>query len=94
MGATSFARLKRLPIDILKLHPQFVAGIGEDDGDEHMVEAAISIAHGIRAKVLAKGVERDDQVEWLRDIGCDFMQGYLTGPPVPAGELGKSASAV
>lgn len=88
MGSTSFSRLKRLPIDILKLHSEFVSGIGAEDGDEHLVEATISIAHGIRAKVLAKGVERDAQVEWLRDAGCDFIQGYLVGGPVPAAELG------
>ncbi len=91
MGATSFARLKRLPIDILKLHPQFVGGIGGDEGDEHLVDATIAIAHGIRAKVLAKGVEREDQVEWLRDAGCDFIQGYLMGAPVPAADLGRHA---
>ncbi|MFO7893215.1 MAG: EAL domain-containing protein [Longimicrobiales bacterium] len=86
-GATPFGQLKKLPIDILKLHPDFIAGIGSDGGDEHLVEATISIAHGIRAKVLAKGVERDDQMEWLRDSGCDFIQGYLMGAPMPAEEL-------
>ena len=87
VGATSFAQLKKLPIDILKLHPGFVRGIGEDAGDEYLVEATISIAHGIRAKVLAKGVELDRQVDWLRDAGCDFIQGYLMGPPVPLEDL-------
>jgi diguanylate cyclase (GGDEF)-like protein/PAS domain S-box-containing protein len=89
VGSTSFAVLKQLPIDILKLHTDFVAGIGEDEGDEHLVEATISIAHGIRAKVLAKGIEREHQVDWLRDTGCDFVQGYLVGGPVPAEELGN-----
>ena len=87
-GTSSLAQLKKLPIDILKLHPDFVAGIGGTEGDEQLVEATISIAHGIRAKVLAKGVERDDQVEWLRESGCDFIQGYLIGAPMPADELG------
>ncbi len=59
-----------------------------DEGDEHLVEATISIAHGIRAKVLAKGVEREEQVAWLRDAGCDFVQGYLVGAPVPPEQLG------
>ncbi len=77
------AHLKRFPVDILKLGPDFVAGIGTDSPDEHMVRAAISIAHGIHAKVLAKGVERDEQAEWLREAGCDFVQGYLVGRPVP-----------
>ncbi len=86
-GATSFSQLKRLPIDILKLHADFIAGIGTGAGDEHLVEATISIVHGIRAKVLAKGVERDEQVDWLRQSGCDFIQGYLMGAPMPAEEL-------
>ena len=86
-GATSFSHLRRLPIDILKLAPEFIKGIGRDPGDERVVEGTISIAHGIRAKVLAKGVERDEQLEWLRDAGCDFIQGYLMGAPVPAEQL-------
>lgn len=86
-GSTSISQLKQLPIDILKLQPDFIAPIGADSGDEQLVEATISIAHGIRARVLAKGVERDDQIEWLRDAGCDFVQGYLVGAPVPAQEL-------
>ncbi len=86
-GATPLRDLKRLPIDILKLHPDFIAGIGSDETDEHVVEATIAIAHGIRAKVLAKGVERDEQVDWLRQSGCDFIQGYLVGAPMPAEEL-------
>jgi EAL domain-containing protein (putative c-di-GMP-specific phosphodiesterase class I) len=89
VGAASFAQLKRLPIDILKLSHEFVRGIGGDDGDEHLVEATISIAHGIRAKVLAKGVEQDNQVEWLRDAGCDFIQGYLMGAPMSAEDLSQ-----
>ncbi len=86
-GSTSISQLKQLPIDILKLQPDFIAGIGADSGDEQLVEATISIAHGIRARVLAKGVERDEQIEWLRDAGCDFVQGYLVGAPVPAEQL-------
>ena len=86
-GTTSFTHLRRLPIDILKLSADFVRTIGSDSGDERVVEGTIAIAHGIRAKVLAKGVERAEQVDWLRDAGCDFIQGYLMGAPVPAEDL-------
>ena len=86
-GATSFNHLRRLPIDILKLAPDLVRNIGSDSGDERVVEGTIAIAHGIRAKVLAKGVEREQQVDWLREAGCDFIQGYITGHPVPLEEL-------
>lgn len=85
--AVSFAQLRKLPIDILKLHRDLIVGIGAGHGDEHMIEATISIAHGITAKVLAKGVEREAQVAWLRDSSCDFIQGYLLGSPVPAKDL-------
>lgn len=86
VGAASLSRLKELPIDMLKLHPDFVAGIGKDS-DEQLVEATLAIAHGIRAKVVAKGVEHQRQVEWLRESGCDFVQGYLIGAPVPPQDL-------
>jgi diguanylate cyclase (GGDEF)-like protein/PAS domain S-box-containing protein len=90
--AVSFAQLRKLPIDILKLHRDLVVGIGSGHGNEHMIEATISIAHGISAKVLAKGVEREAQVAWLRDSSCDFIQGYLVGAPVPAKDLPAGAA--
>jgi len=86
-GRTSFAQLKTLPIDILKLAPALVHQVGRDPADEGLVAGAIAIAHGVRMKVLAKGVERADQVDWLRAAGCDFIQGYVTGAPVPVEEL-------
>ncbi len=92
LGTSSLTHLKRFPVDILKLGPDFVAGIGTDSPDEHMVRATISIAHGIHAKVLAKGVERDEQAEWLREAGCDFVQGYLVGRPVPPEHLRSSGA--
>ncbi|MFW5947243.1 MAG: putative bifunctional diguanylate cyclase/phosphodiesterase [Gemmatimonadota bacterium] len=86
-GALSFPQLKRLPVDIVKLHADLVAGVGTGESDEHLVEAAITIAHGVRARVLAQGVEREAQVDWLREAGCDLVQGYLVGTPVPVEEL-------
>jgi EAL domain-containing protein (putative c-di-GMP-specific phosphodiesterase class I) len=85
-GRTSLSQLKELPIDILKLHPDFIAGIGES-ADEELLEATISIAHGVRARVLAKGVETEKQAAWLRSTGCDFIQGFLLGGPVPPESL-------
>lgn len=90
-GPTSFNHLRRLPIDILKLAPEFVRGLGVD-GEDRVVEGTIAIAHGLRAKVLAKGVEREEQVERLREAGCDFMQGFLVGAPVPAEDLAREAA--
>jgi diguanylate cyclase (GGDEF)-like protein len=87
VGRASLAELRTLPIDILKLDPELTRRVGRGEADERLVEGAMAIARGIRAKVLAKGVERPEQVEWLRSAGCDYVQGYLVGPPVPAEEL-------
>jgi diguanylate cyclase (GGDEF)-like protein len=86
-GRTSLAQLRALPIDILKLDAEFVRPLGQDEADERVVDGAIAIARGIHAKVLAKGVERQEQADWLRDARCDFIQGFLTGAPAPAEEL-------
>lgn len=86
-GRTSFAQLRTLPIDILKLAPAFVHQVARDEGDARMAQGVIAIAHGVRMKVLAKGVERPDQLDWVRAAGCDLVQGYITGPPVPAEDL-------
>ncbi len=85
--ATSLAQLRRLPIDILKLHQDFIRGIGTDAADERVVEATIALAHGLDAAVVAKGVESETQLQWLQRAGCDFIQGHLTGRPVPADQL-------
>ncbi|MEJ2679157.1 MAG: EAL domain-containing protein, partial [Gemmatimonadota bacterium] len=86
-GPSSLSQLKRFPVDILKLDAGFTSGIGTDSPDEEMVRGTIAIAHGIHAKVLAKGVEKDEQVEWLRDAGCEYVQGFLVGRPVPMAQL-------
>lgn len=86
-GPSSLSQLKRFPVDILKLDHGFTSGIGTDSPDEQMVRGTIAIAHGIHAKVLAKGVEKDEQVEWLRDAGCEYVQGFLVGRPVPMAQL-------
>jgi diguanylate cyclase (GGDEF)-like protein/PAS domain S-box-containing protein len=90
-GSTSFAQLRDLPIDIVKLDAELAASIGRGENDERVLEGAVSIARGLRARVLAKGVERADQVEWLREAGCDFIQGYFMSRPVPAEDLADAA---
>ncbi len=85
--STSLSQLRRLPVDFLKLHPDFIRGIGVDPADERVVEATISLAHGLGARVVAKGVETEAQLNWLRGVGCDLIQGHFTGAPVPADQL-------
>lgn len=83
VGHSSLAYLKHFPVDLLKLDHNFVHGIGFEKKHEHLMETMITLAHRIGAQVVAEGVEQDEQVEWLRSVECDYVQGYLLGRPAP-----------
>jgi diguanylate cyclase (GGDEF)-like protein/PAS domain S-box-containing protein len=83
VGHSSLAYLKHFPVDLLKLDHNFVSGIGQEKKHEHLIETMITFAHRIGAQVVAEGVERPDQLEWLRQADCDYVQGYLLGRPAP-----------
>jgi diguanylate cyclase (GGDEF)-like protein/PAS domain S-box-containing protein len=86
-GYSSLAYLKRLPVDALKLDQGFVAGLG-DDGDDMVIAAAVIVmAQALGLRVVAEGVETRPQLEVLRAMGCDLVQGYLFARPMPAAEL-------
>ncbi|SHL29678.1 putative bifunctional diguanylate cyclase/phosphodiesterase [Phytopseudomonas punonensis] len=86
-GYSSLARLKRLPVHKLKLDQSFVAGLPHDKDDLAITRAVIALAHSMDLKVLAEGVERAEQLEHLRRLGCDYVQGYFIGRPVSHEEL-------
>jgi EAL domain-containing protein (putative c-di-GMP-specific phosphodiesterase class I)/FixJ family two-component response regulator len=83
-GYSSLSYLKRLPIDFLKLDQSFVAGATTNPDDAALVMAIITLAHNLRLRVIAEGIETDDQLKFLRLLRCDEGQGYLFGRPGPA----------
>jgi len=82
-GYSSLQYLKRLPVDVLKIDRSFVHDmVGSADGAA-MVDAIISLAHGLRMHVIAEGVETIEQLDYLRGCGCDEVQGHVFSRPQP-----------
>jgi diguanylate cyclase len=83
-GYSSLSYLKLLPIDTLKLDRSFVNGATSDPDDAALVMAVITLAHNLRLKVIAEGVETTEHLRFLRLLRCDSGQGYLFGRPMTA----------
>ncbi len=83
-GYSNLGYLQRFPIDALKIDQSFVRDIGQHEGGEVIVDAVIALAHRLKLHVVAEGVETDEQTDYLRDKGCDVLQGYRHGRPEPA----------
>jgi diguanylate cyclase (GGDEF)-like protein/PAS domain S-box-containing protein len=82
-GYSSLSYLKRLPIDIVKVDQSFVRDIPHDLNDMEITSAVISMAHNLQLKVVAEGVETEDQQDFLTISKCDYAQGYFFSKPVP-----------
>ncbi|MFT7561330.1 MAG: diguanylate cyclase (GGDEF)-like protein/PAS domain S-box-containing protein [Flavobacteriales bacterium] len=81
-GYSSLIYLNKLPIDVLKIDKSFVEDIGKDESDEAIVKSIIMLAHTLKLKVIAEGVETTQQLEFLTKLDCDIAQGYLFSRPV------------
>jgi EAL domain-containing protein (putative c-di-GMP-specific phosphodiesterase class I) len=83
-GYSSMSYLQRFPIDKLKIDRSFISDVVTNPDDASIVRAIISLAHGLRLKVIAEGVESAQQLHLLKTMGCDQYQGYFRSPAVPA----------
>jgi EAL domain-containing protein (putative c-di-GMP-specific phosphodiesterase class I) len=83
-GYSSLAYLKRFPINRLKIDKIFIDTIGSNEKDKAIARSIISVAHVLGMSVVAEGVETEDQLEILRELECDEIQGYLFSKPLPA----------
>jgi diguanylate cyclase (GGDEF)-like protein/PAS domain S-box-containing protein len=83
-GHSSLSHLKRFPIDTLKIDQSFIRDISDDPDTAAIVTGIIAMGHTLRMKVVGEGVELDVQRQFLFENRCDFMQGFLFHPPVPA----------
>ena len=81
-GYSSLNYLKQFPIDVLKIDRTFVDGLPLGEQDAQIARAIIAMAHSLNLSVIAEGVETHEQLNFLREHGCDEVQGYLFGRPV------------
>jgi diguanylate cyclase (GGDEF)-like protein/PAS domain S-box-containing protein len=86
-GWSSLSYLRRLPVDVLKIDRSFVREIAERADDAALAAAIVSMAKALSLRVIAEGVEREEQRETLRGLGCDEMQGFLLSPALPAADV-------
>ncbi len=86
-GYSSLLYLRQFPVQILKLDRSFVGGLAENAQDAAIVGSTIELAHALGLQAVAEGVETAQQLEALRRLDCDLMQGYLFSRPLPPGEF-------
>ncbi|MDP9241237.1 MAG: EAL domain-containing protein [Actinomycetota bacterium] len=87
IGYSSLSQLKRFPISLLKIDQSFVRDIPADASDAALVTGIVAMSHAMGLRVVAEGVETEDQRSYLRDCGCDIIQGFLAHPPLSNDDL-------
>ena len=88
-GYSSMAYIQRLPINALKVDQSFTLNSTKSDDDKAIVTAIINMAHIMRLKVIAEGVETKEQLDLLHTLNCEEIQGFLICKPLPAEEIVK-----
>lgn len=86
-GYSSLSYLHRLPFDLVKIDQQFVAGIGENEASAAITRSVVDLAKSFGKQVIAEGVETKPQLDYLKSIGCDAMQGFLLSRPLTADNI-------
>jgi EAL domain-containing protein (putative c-di-GMP-specific phosphodiesterase class I) len=92
-GYSTLSSLKLLPFDRLKIDRAFVRDVQHDANGRGLARAIIAMGRSLSLEIIAEGVETQPQLEFLREEGCDEMQGYLIGVPMSAGEMGMELRA-
>ena len=92
-GYSSLSYLKRFPIGKLKIDRSFITGLPQDESDRAIVSATIAMAHALKLAVVAEGVETQDQMDCLRELGCASYQGFLCSPAMPADDFAQWMAA-
>jgi EAL domain-containing protein (putative c-di-GMP-specific phosphodiesterase class I) len=88
-GYSSLGYLQRFPIDILKVAKEFVDGLAEGSDDAIMARAIVALSLNLGLQTVAEGIEVDEQAQRLRELGCEFGQGYLFSRPLPAETMAR-----
>ena len=86
-GYASLAYLRRLPLDIIKIDPSFVAGLGHDDTLTLLTRTVVQVGRELGLRVIAEGIEQPRQLTALREMGCCYGQGLLVGRPMGAPDV-------
>ena len=88
-GYSSLSHLKLFPLDSLKIDKSFIKGVCENKDDAAITSAIINLSHNLGLKVIAEGVETVEQLQFLKDNGCDIVQGYYFSKPLPFNDFIK-----
>jgi EAL domain-containing protein (putative c-di-GMP-specific phosphodiesterase class I) len=92
-GYSSLAYLKRFPVDAIKIDRSFIQGLPGDEEDATITQAVIAMAHSLRLRTIAEGVETAEQLAFLERLGCDEIQGYYFSKPLPFAEVERLLAA-